>query len=197
MRLTPCLFVLSRPTVYDMHHLTCMFSSQSFVKAQIDSQLPASNTMVGYKIPPTGMPLKMVELKLLCQGGNPGRAVTIADIKAAPFKLRNNAMKAMVRSLSLEQKYKYKKCQSDYERHMWVEEYMLDPAKVRCKGIEASNSFLQTRRKYLLEGIAVAKKRLRMADAQLEMAKMRRAQICEEIGMKSNTVTLIDAQLDN
>ena len=173
-----------------------MFSSQSFVKAQIDSQLPASNTM-GKKMPPTGLPLKMRELKLLCQGGNPGRAVTLEDIKGAPAKLRNKAMNAMVHSLSLEQKYKYKKCLSDCERRTWVVEYMLDPAKVRCKGIEASNSFLQTRRKYLLEGIAVAKKRLRMADAQLEMAKMRRAQICEEIGMKSNTVTLIDAQLDN
>ena len=114
--------------------------------------------------------------------------------------MRNSAMKAMVYSLSLEQKYKYKKCQSDCERHMWVEEYMLDPAKVRCKGIEGSNSLfkaMKERRSELLEGIAVAKKRLRMADAQLEMAKMRRAQICEEIGMKSNTVTLIDAQLDN
>ena len=89
--------------------------------------------------------------------------MTIADIKAAPVKLRNNAMKAMVRSLPLEQKYKYKKCQSDCERHMWVEEHMLDPAKVRCKGIEASNSFLKTRRKYLLEGIAVAIKRVRIA----------------------------------
>ena len=42
MRLTPCLFVLSRPTVYDMHHLTCMFSSQSFVKAQMDRLAVAS-----------------------------------------------------------------------------------------------------------------------------------------------------------
>ena len=70
--------------------------------------------------------------------------MTLADIKAAPVKLRNNAMKAMVYSLSLEQKYKYKKCQSDCERHMWVEEYMLDPAKVRCKGIEASNSVFKS-----------------------------------------------------
>ena len=175
-----------------------MFSSQSFVKAQIDSQLPASNTMpnAATQTEPE-MPMPVLRLKLWFEWNNPGRAVTLADIKAAPVKLRNSAMKAMVYSLSLEQKYKYKKCQSDCERHMWVEEYMLDPAKVRCKGIEASNSFLKTRRKSLLEGIAVAKKRLRMADAQLEMAKMRRAQICEEIGMKSNTVTLIDAQLDN
>ena len=176
-----------------------MFSSQSFVKAQIDSQLPASNTM-GKKMPPTGMPLKMLELKLCCQDGNPGRAVTLDAIKAAPTKLRNEAMNAMVKSLSLEQKYNYKKCLSDCERRTWVVEYMLDPAKVRCKGLEGSNSLLKEmkeRRSELLEGIAVAKKRLSMADAQLEMAKMRRAQMCAEIRMKSNQVTLIDAKLDN
>ena len=135
------------------------------------------------------MPMPVLRLKLWCEWNNPGQAVTIADIKAAPVKLRNNAMKAMVYSLSLEQKYKYKKCQSDCERHMWVEEYMFDPAKVRCKGIEASNSFLKTRRKSLLEGIAVAKKRLSMAVCC--------CQRCAEIRMKSNQVTLIDAQLDN
>ena len=170
-----------------------MFSSQSFLKAQIDSQLPASNTM-GKKMPPTGLPLKMRELKLLCQDGNPGRAVTPEDIKGAPAKLRNKAMNAMVESLSLEQKYKYKRCRSDCERRTWVVEYMLEPAKVRSEGIEWS---MKERRSELLEGIAVAKKRLSMADAQLEISKKQKTQICKDIAMKSNQVTLIDAQLDN
>ena len=153
--------------------------------------LPASNTM-GKKIPPTGMPRKMLEVKLLCQDGNPGRAVTLEDIKGAPAKLRNKAMNAMVESLSLEQKYKYKRCRSDCERRTWVVEYMLDPAKVRCKGLEGSHSLLKAmkeRRSEILEGIAVAKKRLSMAVCC--------CQRCAEIRMKSNQVTLIDAQLDN
>ena len=137
---------------------------------------------------PTGLPLKMRELKLLCQGGNPGRAVTLEDIKGAPAKLRNKAMNAMVHSLSLEQKYNYKKCLCDDERRTWVVEYMLDPAKVRSEGIEGlmKERFLK-RRSEILEGIAVAKKRLSMCCCQR----------CAEIRMKSNQVTLIDAQLDN
>ena len=151
--------------------------------------LPASNTM-GKKIPPTGMPRKMLEVKLLCQDGNPGRAVTLEDIKGAPAKLRNKAMNAMVESLSLEQKYKYKRCRSDCERRTWVVEYMLEPAKVRSEGIEGlmKERFLK-RRSEILEGIAVAKKRLSMAVCC--------CQRCAEIRMKSNQVTLIDAQLDN
>ena len=170
----------------------CMFSSQSFVQAQIDSQLPASNTM-GKKIPPTEMPRKMLELKLLCQGDNPGRAVTPADIKAAPGKLRGQAMISMMRSLSEEQKINYNKCNNERARHIWVAEYMLDPAKVKCYGIQGSNVLEEmtkkARRSELLEGIAVAKKRLSMAVCC--------CQRCAEIRMKSNQVTLIDAQLDN
>ena len=180
-----------------------MFSSQSFVKAQIDSQLPASNTMPP-KRPPTEMPPKMLELKLLCQGGNPGRAVTPEDIKMAPAELRYPAMAAMRSSLSKEQQKNYYRSQNERARHIWVAEYMLDHARVKCYGIQGSNYLLEeiavakkARRSELLEGIAVAKKRLSMVDAQLEMAKMRRTQICEEIGMKSNQVTLLDAQLDN
>ena len=41
--------------------------------------------------------------------------------------------------------------------------------------------------------IAVAKN---MVDVQLEMAKMRRTEICEEIEMKRNQLTLLDAQLE-
>ena len=143
------------------------------------------------KRPPTEMPPKMLELKLLCQGGNPGRAVTPEDIKAAPAKLRNTAMNAMVRSLSLDQKYNYKKCQTDRERRTWVVEYMRDPEKSKCGCVTK-----KARRSELLEGIAVAKERLSLVDAQLEMAKMRRTEICEEIGMKRNQLTLLDAQLE-
>ena len=177
-----------------------MFSSQSFVKAQIDSQLPASNTM-GKKIPPTGMPLKMFELKLLCQDDNPGRAVTPADIKAAPGKLRGQAIRSMMRSLSEEQKINYKKCNNERARHIWIAEYMLDPAKVKCDGIQGSNvleAMTKTaRRSELLEGIAVAKQRLSLVDAQLEIAKRRRTELWEEIGMKRIQLTLLDAKFAN
>ena len=129
MRLTPCLFVLSRPTVYDVHHLTCMFSSQSFVKAQIDSQLRASNTMpnAATQTEPE-MRVAVLRLKLWCECelNNPGRAVTPADIKAAPGKLRGQAMISMMRSLSEEQKINYNKCNNERARHIWVAEYMLD-----------------------------------------------------------------------
>ena len=178
----------------------CMFSSQSFVQAQIDSQLPASNTM-GKKIPPTEMPRKMLELKLLCQGDNPGRAVTPADIKAAPGKLRGQAMISMMRSLSEEQKINYNKCNNERARHIWVAEYMLDPAKVKCYGIQGSNVLEEmtkkARRSELLEGIAVAKQRLSLVDAQLEIAKRRRTELWEEIGMKRIQLTLLDAKFAN
>ena len=177
-----------------------MFSSQSFVQAQIDSQLPASNTM-GKKIPPTEMPRKMLELKLLCQGDNPGRAVTPADIKAAPGKLRGQAMISMMRSMSEEPKINYNKCNNERARHIGVAEYMLDPAKVKCYGIQGSNVLEEmtkkARRSELLEGIAVAKQRLSLVDAQLEIAKRRRTELWEEIGMKRIQLTLLDAKFAN
>ena len=171
----------------------CMFSSQSFVQAQIDSQLPASNTM-GKKIPPTEMPRKMLELKLLCQGDNPGRAVTPADIKAAPGKLRGQAMISMMRSLSEEQKINYNKCNNERARHIWVAEYMLDPAKVKCYGIQGSNVLEEmtkkARRSELLEGIAVAKQRVILVDAQLdnlsETEAKKRAIECEKESIGRN-----------
>ena len=65
------------------------------------------------------MPKRMVEFQRALQ--KPGQVITVADIKASyDKKLRNNAMNAMVYSLSKEQQVNYKNCQSDRQRHEWV-----------------------------------------------------------------------------
>jgi len=72
------------------------------------------------------MPKRMVEFQRALQ--KPGQVITVADIKASyDKKLRNNAMNAMVYSLSKEQQVNYKNCQSDRQRHEWVKQYMADP----------------------------------------------------------------------
>ena len=105
-----------------------------------------------------------------------------------------------MRSLSQEQKIHCLNYQTYKARLTWLAEYMLDPDKVICCGIEGSNLLEEmtkkARRSELLEGIAVAKQRLSLVDAQLEIAKRRRTEICEEIGMKRIQLTLLDAQLD-
>ena len=120
------------------------------------------------------MPPKMLELKLLCQGGNPGRAVTLADIKAAPGNLRNAAQNAMVYSLSEQQRINYKTCQSDGARHIWVAEYMRDPAKVRCCGVEDSPwvEMLWSRRAKIMLEILASQRELHSLDTQIAAAGM-------------------------
>ena len=122
------------------------------------------------------MPKKMVELKNFIEVTNKGRAVTAADIKAAPGRLRNEAQNAMVYSLSEEQRINYKTCQSDGARHIWVAEYMRDPAKVRCCGVEDSKypaltRHLDRRAKVMLE-ILASQRELHLLDTQIAKSAM-------------------------
>ena len=116
------------------------------------------------------LPKKMLELKNLIELTSPGRAVTPADIKAAPGKLRNQAQNAMVHSLSEEQKINYRKCQSDSERHIWVAEYMNDPTKVRYCGVDDSRMMLSARRAQILVEITAATRHLALIDTQFARA---------------------------
>ena len=124
------------------------------------------------------MPKQMVELKNFIEVTNKGRAVTHADIKAAPGMLRNRAQNAMVYSLSEEQRINYKQCPSDSARHIWVLEYMRDPAKVRCCGVEDSkfrNSALTRhldRRAKVMLVILAAQRELHLLDTQIAEAGM-------------------------
>ena len=77
----------------------------------------------------------MKELEDALKALNGDRVVNAEDITSCPDKgLRNRATTAMVRTLSVEQKVSYSRCQSDRERHQWVAEYLLDPQKVKCEG---------------------------------------------------------------
>ena len=124
--------------------------------------------------------------------------MTLADIIVAPYPLRKQARHAMLLSLSQEQKINCMKSKTYDARLTWLAEYMLDPDKVICCGIEGSNLLEEcTKRQELLKGMALAKKRLSSVDAQLEKVKMRRTEINEDIGAKSNEVTLLDAKFAN
>ena len=124
--------------------------------------------------------------------------MTLADIIVAPYPLRKQARHAMLLSLSQEQKINCMKSKTYDARLTWLAEYMLDPDKVICCGIEGSNLLEEcTKRQELLKGMALAKKRLSSVDAQLEKVKMRRTEIHEDIGAKRNQLTLIDAQLED
>ena len=89
----------------------------------------------GSRIAAEEMPKKMKELEDALKALNGDRVVNAEDITNCPDKgLRNRATTAMVRTLSVEQKVSYSRCQSDRERHQWVAEYLLDPQKVKCEG---------------------------------------------------------------
>lgn len=121
------------------------------------------------------MPKKMVELKNFIEAINKGRAVTLADIKAAPGNLRNAAQNAMVYSLSEQQRINYKTCQSDGARHIWVAEYMRDPAKVRCCGVEDSPCWVEmlwSRRAKIMLEILASQRELHSLDTQIAAAGM-------------------------
>ena len=128
--------------------------------------------------------------------------MTLADILAAPTMLRKKARQSMMKRLSTQQKTNCMKGKTSHARLTWLAEYMLDPDKVICCGIEGSNLLEEidvknATKTELLEGTALAKKRLSSVDAQLEKVKMRRTEINEDIGAKSNEVTLLDAQFAN
>ena len=77
----------------------------------------------------------MKELEEALKALNGDRVVNASDITNCPDKgLRNRATTAMVRTLSVDQKVSYSRCQNDKERHQWVAEYFLDPQKVKCEG---------------------------------------------------------------
>jgi len=89
----------------------------------------------GTRIAAEQMPKKMKELEEALKALNGDRVVSAEDItNCADKRLRNRATTAMVRTLSVEQKVSYSRCQSDKERHQWVAEYLLDPKKVKCEG---------------------------------------------------------------
>jgi hypothetical protein len=57
------------------------------------------------------------------------------DITKCPDKsLRNRGHNAMARTLWKNQRVSYSKCANDKKRHEWVEQYILDPKKVKCQG---------------------------------------------------------------
>ena len=114
------------------------------------------------------MPKRMVDFQTtLLQ--KPGQVITAADIKASFYKkLRNNAMTAMVRTLSERQQLNYKNCQSDRQRHEWVAQYMADPEKVKLHGAEVATLTGDEHKEVIQAELNLAKKKLMFAETKLQ-----------------------------
>lgn len=113
------------------------------------------------------LPKRVAEFQKALQ--KPGQVITAADIKASyDKKLRNNAMNAMVYSLSKEQQVNYKNCQSDRQRHEWVAQYMADPEKVKLHGAEVATLTGDEHKEVIQAELNLAKKKLMFAETKLQ-----------------------------
>ena len=133
------------------------------------------------------LPKRVAEFQKALQ--KPGQVITATDIKASyDKKLRNNAMNAMVYSLSKEQQVNYKNCQSDRQRHEWVAQYMADPEKVKLHGAEVASD--ETKMEIQAE-LNLAKKKLMFAETKFkalcnkEIVDQRRTEDTPARAMKS------------